>query len=104
MFDLDLEVYNGEPTDDAGVFWWCSLAPYRVHYDGEHVSIHKRVGETESLVLWSRTPAASGWEQVEIFPAYVERLRALALLLTFDGSELQAEYEWPKGWKCDGPI
>lgn len=103
MFDLDLEVYNGEPTDDAGVFWWCSLSPYRLNvWDSSQPRIYKRVAGSEQLSLVNLR--ASGWFEVEIFPAYVEHLRALALRLTFDGFELQAEYEWPEGWKCDGPI
>lgn len=99
MFDLDLEVYNGEPTDDFGVVWWCSLSPYRLmSYSDPPRIVHYVVARRVD------GPLASGWLEIEIFPAYVERLRALALLLTFDGSELQAEYEWPKGWRCDGPI
>lgn len=91
---LDLEIYNGKPTDSLSAFWWCILSPHFV-WCGEFGEIHSRK---------TRSVYARGWEQVYMFPAFVERLRALALSLTFESFELVAEYEWPEGWRADGPI
>lgn len=97
----DLEIYNGEPTDDFSVFWWLALSPHYARVD-------ESKDRNDPPVILHRNhrgePVAHGWSQIEIFPAFVERLRALALVLTFDGSELQAQYEWSKGWVVDGPI
>lgn len=105
MNELDLEIYNGQPTDDASVWDWCRMAPYFMQYTGAPTTVNlcKR-GDPGWGLAESCEAVASGWLEVEIFPAFVERLRALALRLTFDGSELQAEYRWPEGWIADGPV
>lgn len=99
--DLDLEIYNGQPTDDATVWDWCRMAPYYMQYTGAPTTVNLCM---RGSGMDSCNRAASGWLEVEIFPAFVERLRALALVLTFDGSELQAQYYWSKGWHANGPV
>jgi hypothetical protein len=74
----DLRIYLGRPVCEDAVYEWCRRAPYLLSWTGSdrRAQVVRRDTESEAVTRDS-TP---------MWPAFVERLRAVALIVSYQPS------------------